>query len=204
MSNDILKRHPQTLVDRLRPDGTVRAFSVDEQWSQVDHWYQFLKEADADPEYDGMNSLLEAWDALEPIHVGVGWMKPDRGEELRNQSDAPLSALFSFIEMGMYPPPELLLALLDCWDVYMHNQGTTSLEVAFLGKPIQKAGPYAQRTKARRAKSFMQLCFAMEVRKGKTRDEAAAVVSEMTGGRVDVDYVKRLVRMPKLPKERQK
>lgn len=196
MASDILKRHPQTVVARIRPDGTARAFSIEEQWKQVADWHRFMQEADADPEYDSMDSYLEAWDAIEPLYDFHGRSLVSRGAELEKEAGSPLAALFAIIEWGNYPPPELLLALKDCWDTYMHNDGTMSLETAFLGKPVQKAGPYSQRTNARRRKAFIQLQFAREIQDGKTRDEAAIAVSEMIGGRLDVDSIKRMARMP--------
>lgn len=203
MAAEILKKYPKTLLERVRPDGTARPYTVDEQWERVAEWHRFLQEADDDPEYTGMDSYLEAWDALEPLYEYHGKSMMERGAGLQRESASPLSALFAIIEWGHYPPPELLLALKDCWDTYMHNDGAMSLEMAFLGKPVQKAGPYSKRANARRRKMFIQLQFSMEVHKGKTREEAAIAVSEMFGGGLDVDTIKRMVRMPRKKQQMQ-
>ena len=196
MASDILKRHPETLPARIRPDGTARPFTIDEQWKQVADWHRFMQEAAADPDYESMDSYQQAWDALEPLYEFRGKNLVGRGAALQREADTPLAALFSILEWGNYPPPELLLALQDCWATYMHSAGTMSLEVAFLGKPVQKAGTYSQRTRARHQKFFIQMQFAREVHKGKTREEAALSVAEMIGNRVDVDTIKRMARMP--------
>ena len=196
MPSDIFERHPDTLPSRIRPDGTVRPFTIDEQWKQVANWHRFMQEAAVDPDYDSMDSYIEAWEALEPLYEFNGKSLVERGVDLQRAAGSPLEALFSILEWGNYPPPELLLALQDCWVTYMHSAGTMSLEVAFLGKPVQKAGTYSQRTRARHEKFFIQMQFAREVHKGKTRDEAALAVAEMIGNRRDVDTIKRMARMP--------
>ena len=194
MKGSIFERHPQTVLGRVRPDGGVKPFSVDEQWKQVGDWFRFLKEADEDEDYDSMDAHLEAWDALEPIYAYNGKNTVERGEELRRVSGSPLSALFYMIDMGIYPPPELLLTLLDCWNTYSWSSGGMSLEEAFLGKPVQKAGNFAKRSRAKHQKVFIEFQFLKEVRAGRSREDAAATVSEMVGGKPEPESILRMVR----------
>jgi len=83
------------------------------------------------------------------------------------------------VDMGFYPPPELLLTLLDCWDTYEAGGGSISLEEAFLGKPVQKAGVYAKRSSAKFKKLARQWEFAALLKAGKSRQEAAEAVAEL-------------------------
>ena len=58
----------------------------------------------------------------------------------------PLADAMAYVESGLYPPPELMLALRDAWHAYLVAGGTLELEVAFLGERKQKGGTYAKRT----------------------------------------------------------
>lgn len=71
-----------------------------------------------------------------------------RGEALGKMASSPLAVLFLCIEMGYYPPPELLLVLHEAWQAYLQNSGKLTLEEAFLGPPKPKAGNHAMRTSA--------------------------------------------------------
>ncbi len=75
--------------------------------------------------------------------------------------DTPLNILFTMIEQGEYPPPELLLMLLDGWKEYLSASGDLSLEEALIGSPSQGAGNYAARFRDEQA--LYALDFAMTV-----------------------------------------
>lgn len=53
--------------------------------------------------------------------------------------------LFHAIDYGHYPPPEILIALRECWEEYIDGEGLVSLESAFLGRPKQKSGNFSAR-----------------------------------------------------------
>jgi hypothetical protein len=64
----------------------------------------------------------------------------------RQPSDNPLSSLAYYMEMGIYPPPEVLLAISNIFELYMHATGDISLDEAFFGKPHKKRTSYASVT----------------------------------------------------------
>ena len=61
----------------------------------------------------------------------------------------PLALFFLYVSYGFYPPPELLIALHEAFEAYQKEKGRLTLEEAFFGKPVQRAGTYAQRSAAR-------------------------------------------------------
>lgn len=187
-------RHPDADRDsRLNPDGTLSPFSIAEQWQQIDDWHRFLED-DKASDYPVLDGLNYAWEQVEPDYRVAGKSVIERGQDLRKVSETPLATLFYFIEMGMYPPPELLLALNDCWITYTANGGSISLEEAFIGKPKKGAGNYASRKRARFRKMKIQWDFAGFLGQGATRTQAAEALSQLLGGKPDADSILRMCR----------
>lgn len=77
--------------------------------------------------------LEQAWQSLEQQYGVV-----DRNDE---PAEEPFAAIMYFLEFGFYPPPELMLWMLDAWDQYLYHDKT--MEQAFLGPAKQKAGGYS-------------------------------------------------------------
>lgn len=193
MTGDEIK-HPATVrMNRVRLDGSIKPFSVDEQWNQVIDWHSFLQQ-DRASEYPVLDGMNEAWEELEPLYQVSGHPIMERGAALSRVSSTPLSALFYMIDMGFYPPPELLLTLLDCWETYRAGGGDVSLEEAFLGKPVQKGGVYAKRKSSQFKRMVRQWEFAGLLREGKSRKEAAEIISERFGGRPEPESILREMR----------
>lgn len=63
---------------------------------------------------------------------------------------SPIEAIVWFVDVGAYPPPELLLALRDQWRRYVGARGDLGLEEALISPPVQKAGNFAQRSQIRK------------------------------------------------------
>ena len=171
---------------KLDSEGRAAAFTIEEQWELSASWLAFV-ESELVDEYPMISSLKNAWEELGSEGV-------ERGQELRNVSDSPLSVLFYFIEMGMYPPPELLLALADSWSIYGANAGAMSLEEAFLGPSKKGAGNYAGRRHSKYRKRQIAWDFSRLLAKGMTRTEAAEAISLEMGGKPDVDSILRSLR----------
>lgn len=87
-----------------------------------------------------LDSLEKSWQTLVEHDLAP---PDDRYGE--TWSDTPLSELMFLVEMGFYPPPELLLGLADAWHEYLVGSGKVSLEEVFLGKPNRRSGNYASR-----------------------------------------------------------
>lgn len=172
--------------------GNLRPKSVDveAQWRQVDEWLKFVSE---DSNLHPNPCLAASWKQL--VASGdIPELAAKRGSDLRIFGKAPLDAMFGCIGNGIYPPPELLLALLHVWDSYLDEGGGQSLEDAFLGPPKRGGGNYArQATSAGRA-GLLRLQFQMLLKEGKSRVEAAESLSAERGGKPDADSILRMLR----------
>ena len=73
------------------------------------------------------------------------WSNYFRSDEAIGKT--PYEALEYFIERGHYPPPEILVALSDCLELYFGAAGQFELsEVFFNARSIQKIGNYGAQT----------------------------------------------------------
>jgi hypothetical protein len=59
--------------------------------------------------------------------------------------DSPLDMFLFEISNGWYPPPELLLMLAKCFNLYFLAEGKLSLEDVFFGKAVKRAGNFSMR-----------------------------------------------------------
>jgi len=124
----------QLPVQRVIPLGRkkgklpVRPMSVAEQWQRIAGWQVC----------DGFSPSVELDDAWKRLEMTYGETLVPRGAKLSRLSDSPLAALFFLTEMGLYPPPELLLGLRECWTTYLNGAGEISLEEAFLGATTRR------------------------------------------------------------------
>jgi hypothetical protein len=59
--------------------------------------------------------------------------------------DSPLDMFLFQISNGCYPPPELLLMLAKCFNLYFLAEGTLPLEDVFFGKAVKRAGNFSMR-----------------------------------------------------------
>lgn len=57
----------------------------------------------------------------------------------------PLAAFLYYINSGFYPPPEVMRAIHDCFELYEQCQGAVELEDVFYGTRVKKRGNHAQR-----------------------------------------------------------
>jgi len=99
---------------------------------RVGQWRETLR--NADPRWGSLVKLEQAWQAGSDDEA-----KEDR--EIPAWSN-PFAAAMYHIQMGEYPPPEIMLTILDCWNEYLVNG---DMERSFLGPPKPKAGNFAKR-----------------------------------------------------------
>lgn len=179
----------QRQLEEMAAIGSGKSFqevftrSLEAQWERVELWRQELADSE---DYPVLSSLEYLWSVIEPEQRVV-----DR-KDVR-VADSPLAALMYFIECGFYPPPELLLGLLDTWEAYMGMGGDIDLEEAFFGKPIRKAGNYSKRKFSRLKKLDQSFKMDRLIRDGMTKAKAAEKVSEETG--VDPETIARQTRV---------
>lgn len=153
-----------------------------EFWKDVEGFRQELQEnwalEGSDESLPVLTDFEGAWQLLDDYY-GPGFSRTDASSRM---TDNPLTALFYYVEMGFYPPPELLLALLERWEIYLAYQGRRPLEEIFLGHPKRKAGNYAQRRGSRNTKLMLEFSFRNLLEEGMTRAQAAETLSEQHGG----------------------
>jgi hypothetical protein len=57
----------------------------------------------------------------------------------------PLELFLFEMSCGSYPPPEILMMLVKCFNLYFLAEGTLSLEDVFFGKVVKRAGNFSMR-----------------------------------------------------------
>lgn len=184
---------PDNLTRRVLADGTVEPLSPEEQWEQMEKWFRYFQ-ADTDGLDSALGTLVNAWEVLHQEFDPDNLWNIERGAQIRRVSGTPLGALTYFLDMGLYPPPELLLTLADCWRTYIENSGKITLDDAFLGKPKKSSGNYAKQKRTKFRRVVMTFDFITLLKDGKSRIEAAEIVSQRLGGKPDADSVLRLLR----------
>jgi hypothetical protein len=155
------------------------------QWRHVRNARERLRDCANHPV---LESLEEAWAVLEGMYEVV-----DR-RTLEQTSESPLTTLMFMAEMGFYPPPELLLGLLDSWRDYLEAGGDKTLEEVFLGKPKRKAGNYASRDGKKWTQGALAHEFAKLVERGLTQVAAAEEITVRYGLRMDPESFIRMAR----------
>jgi hypothetical protein len=185
------KNHPCVqLFERIEASGRVAPLTLTEQWELSTRWHEFLESAES-AEYPFIDSLRRYWKALRQEQD-----TPERGKALQQIGSTPLDVFFYFVEMGFYPPPELLLVLSDCWEIYKAGGGKISMEEAFIGPAQRGAGNHARRKNSKFRKMMMAWDFIQLLNAGNTRAEAAEALSNRMGGKPDADSILREMRGP--------
>lgn len=138
--------------------------------------------------YPVLNGLEESWRVLDAFYGGI--IKRAGDDRV---ADTPLEALLFHVEMGFYPPPELLLALARAYDVYRYSNGKVSLEEAFFGPPRRKAGNHAKRRAAHAKLVHMDIEMYLLVKDGNTKIKAAELISERFGGKPEPESIIRML-----------
>jgi hypothetical protein len=148
--------------------------------------------------YPALEDLEETWKLLEHHYNNPMEGLIDRSSM---EQQTPLGAFRNMIEAGLYPPPEVLLALDDCFALYMALRGEVELEQIFFGNKKRGVGNYAARTY--KDKAYKHLSIVLRINRfieQKTQVEIAESVIDLFELKDDVDsflrgyrrYVERL------------
>jgi hypothetical protein len=135
-----------------------------------------------------LQSLEESWMALDALYGGI----VKRGNDQRTAT-TPFEAVMFHIEMGFYPPPELLLALSDAYALYRHAAGKLSLEEVFFGRPRRKAGNHAKRRTQHAKLLWMSIQMHFLLKEGYTKIRAAEEISNRLGGKPEPESIIRML-----------
>jgi hypothetical protein len=115
------------------------------------NWHEkMIKESSNSPALEG---LEESWKLLDDYYNNSIEDVVDRSRIVQT---TPLSAFRYMIEAGFYPPPEVLLALDDCFEMYMAQRGKVELEQIFFGDKKRGVGNYAAQTYKERAYNHLR------------------------------------------------
>lgn len=92
-----------------------------------------------------LDSLNQSWELLSEFYSeGFDGELIIRSDDERT-SETPIGAFRYYIEMGFYPPPEILMAIADAFEMYFKTSGKLSLEEAFFGPEKKWVGNKAVR-----------------------------------------------------------
>jgi hypothetical protein len=141
---------------RMENEPVVRSEPVD-LWSEV----YAARERINSGQLEIARALEEAWSTLE--RAGL---TPKDARDLEKFSHQPPLAFAMFcVEMGYYPPPEVMLGLLNQWAGYLYDSYADGrFESAFLGPPKKRAGDF----KSRRYAAVSQKWLLAELRKARS------------------------------------
>jgi hypothetical protein len=84
---------------------------------------------------------------LEKIWEKIGSDGPDRNVingDLPYQGTAVGEFMF-YIKFGFYPPPEVLVTLMQCFHLYVAAEGSLELEEVFFGSRVPGSGNFSAR-----------------------------------------------------------
>lgn len=178
-------------------------------WKSVEHWraeiqnnssapiskhkgLNIQRATEGGPGNESLNRLENAWQQCKEFNEWPGIKNRDAAKVVGR---SPLSALFGYIDIGLYPPPELLLAALQCFDRYMDAEGSLSLEEAFFGKEVQGIGKFSSRQAQRQRDLGIAVEMAIYNRDGLSDEKAAEMISldfERKGVQLGVDRIKEI------------
>lgn len=150
------------------------------QWERVRSNRESLKKREG---YPCLESIEETWEAI------VNAQHVDDRDQLERTAESPLAAFSYYVDLGFYPPPELMLALNDAWFEYVCAGGKKTLEECFLIRPKKKVGNTASQTRTRMKALHLTFGMAELIKKGATQVEAAEEVAPRLG--MDVETAAR-------------
>ena len=106
-------------------------------WEEVNKWRERLSDCKNYPVQNGLESAGRM-------------LSDDYGPSLKRDSQPTknlLAALFHYVDLGFYHPPELLFSLLNRWEAYLEGSGELSLDDVFLGPQREGVGAMLTGTK---------------------------------------------------------
>jgi hypothetical protein len=166
------------------PEARIKGFTVEQQLQRLSAWQQVIELRSRPSAATPPEHLVDQWELLEAADPSI---KASASFILRgstHDNKPPLAQLFEYVEAGFYPPPDLVLTVLDSWRRYCvaASADELTLEEAFFGKPKPKAGNYA--AQALKKKKDLGAAFQLgeHIKQGKSKEEAAALIANQYGG----------------------
>lgn len=168
--NEICNKFPQEYLDELSPvldDGSKllsmtqlrnrikeKIFKVESHNSNdiVDKNREILMSSYVHEEYPVLSGLEHSWKILEKDYEIIN--------RYEHPADNPLSSFDYYLELGFYPPPEILMVFGEAIREYLNKCGEISLDEAFFGESYKKTKSFSYK----KHKKFKYLYFDLHVR----------------------------------------
>lgn len=131
-----------------------------------------LKSAYVLEDFPVMKGLEEAWRVLEKHYEGVI-------NRERQVAEDPISALKFYLEMGFYPPPEILLLLLDALQMYFGSKGEFSLDEILFGEKYKKTSSQSYKKHKEYRYKFFEMSLKLSPLTEKAELEGKSVEARM-------------------------
>ena len=100
--------------------------------------------------YPVLEGLEDSWQLIRGGHGRL----IKRNEDERFAS-SPLRAFLCYVDMGFYPPPEVMLSICHCFQHYMDRGGEIELEDVFFNERKKGVGNYSARVGADRLYEYI-------------------------------------------------
>lgn len=114
-----------------------------------------------------LGGLERVWRLIEPPFQVV--------DREYNYKGHPLASLAYYADVGLYPPPEILLAVAGAYNLYASRNGEISLDEAFFGQSHKKTSSYAHKNFKQEEYSFFH---SVWVRRRKEDDRKKSMSME--------------------------
>lgn len=175
---------------------------IDDQLKVLNAYWEAIQKRPRPSFHTSAEHLADQWEILEANDPSIVASSAanlrlkdsvpfvNRGKTFKGRP--PLAEMFSYIEEGFYPPPELLLTLLHVWRDYKEAAGNMRLEDAFLGQPKTKSGNYAARALKQRKDIGRGIRVGSYLDKGMSKQKAIELLADELGE--EVDTLKRTVK----------
>ena len=110
--------------------------------------------------YPVLEALEQSWNILESEY---NCDVPDLVDRNNLGSDTSIATFMYMVDTGFYPPPEVMLSILDCLNFYEDMNGKVSLEEVFFGKTQKGVGNYAARKKRSKYMRFLHFWLQTDI-----------------------------------------
>jgi hypothetical protein len=135
----------------IDPREVRKQFGEDYSFNSWEH-VESLRELILEDRLRVTQGLEHEWHQISRDDQSPSYNQGKPRDFLQSPTSTPIEALTTYLDMGTYPPPEILMAVADCFNLYYQLYGELELEEAFFGKPKRRSGNFAAR------RSWDRLC----------------------------------------------
>ena len=146
--------------------------------------------------YDVLKSLEDCWNELK--------INKEYYSRENIQHNSPVEALNNAIDYGVYPPPEVLLAINECFSTYFELCGEAELEDIFFGKRKKRTGNKSAQKYSKQLYTDFRGCVAFDFLETSIKRPLEDIATEFLtkkGLNTDVDSFLRQYRRYKKSKK---